>query len=73
MFFDPILSGGTNLSKGENYICKRCKRNAAIEWWKCCPDHVALEGPEVLCQYCVEELHPGEEEFMLEDVDDLEE
>lgn len=46
------------------YICVGgCGRNASLTWWKCCPEHVTLEGPEVICQSCVEKLHPGEEEF----------
>ena len=40
-----------------------CGRNASLTWWKCCPDHVTLDGPDVICQSCVEHLHPGEEEF----------
>lgn len=47
-------------------ICIGCGRNASLVWWKCCPDHLDLEGPEVYCQSCVESLHPGEEEFARE-------
>ncbi len=45
------------------YSCKRCKRNASLIWWKCCPEHTTLTGPDAYCQSCVEIIHPGEEEF----------
>lgn len=45
------------------YICMGCGRNASLTWWKCCPEHVTIDGPDVYCQTCVERLHPGEEEF----------
>lgn len=44
-------------------ICVFCGRNGSMTWWKCCPKHVTLEGPEVACQTCVEKLHPGDPEF----------
>lgn len=44
-------------------ICVGCGRNASLTWWKCCPDHLELEGPDVYCQACTEKLHPGDPEF----------
>ncbi len=44
-------------------ICMACGRNASIFWWKCCPDHMTLDGPDVLCQTCVELAHPDDPEF----------
>jgi hypothetical protein len=46
------------------YICVGCGRNSSICWYKCCPDHVDLDGPEVYCQACVEKLHPGDPDFI---------
>lgn len=45
------------------HICVICGRNASLVWWKCCPAHATLDGPDVLCQTCTEQFHPGEEEF----------
>lgn len=45
-------------------ICMRCGRNASVTWWKCCPVHATEQGLDVLCQTCVEFLHPGDPEFM---------
>lgn len=44
-------------------VCIGCGRNASLVWWKCCPEHINLDSPEVHCQSCVELLHPGEVEF----------
>lgn len=44
-------------------VCWGCGRNASSAWWKCCTFHVSEDGPDVLCQTCVEFGHPGEEEF----------
>lgn len=44
-------------------ICIGCGRNASLFWWKCCPEHLSIDSPDVFCQSCVERLHPGEEEF----------
>lgn len=45
------------------HICMACGRNASLVWWKCCPDHCSTDGPDVLCQSCVEKAHPNEAEF----------
>jgi hypothetical protein len=45
------------------YVCMTCGRNASLVWWKCCPDHVTFDGPDLICQSCVEKLHPGDPEF----------
>lgn len=44
-------------------ICIGCGRNASLTWWKCCPEHMELESPDVFCQSCVERAHPGDPEF----------
>lgn len=46
------------------YICITCGRNASLVWHKCCPEHVTLDGQEVICQTCVEKLHPGDPDFV---------
>lgn len=45
------------------HICVACGRNASLIWWKCCPEHITIDGPELFCQSCVERLHPGDPEF----------
>jgi hypothetical protein len=45
------------------HICVFCGRNASLIWYKCCPEHMTLEGQEVVCQTCVEVLHPGDPEL----------
>ena len=44
-------------------ICVSCGRNSSVSWWKCCPEHVSLDAPDVFCQSCVEWLHPKDPEF----------
>jgi hypothetical protein len=44
-------------------VCIICGRVRSQVWWKCCPDHIELDGPSVICQSCVEDLHPGDPEF----------
>ena len=48
------------------YICIGCGRNSSLVWWKCCPEHLSLDGSELYCQACVEYLHPGDPEFARE-------
>lgn len=45
------------------YVCASCGRNSSAVWWKCCPEHLRLEDHRVICQVCVEHLHPNDPEF----------
>lgn len=58
-YWEICIQEGMNIVE----VCMGCGRNSSIFWHKCCPEHTTLDGPDVLCQSCVEMAHPGEVEF----------